>query len=90
MFRQTDTRDIEVGDRIDLENRAVIVTGIDPDGISVMWFTPNAENGGGLGPFHAVLPHGALHKLRYHDERLGQQESFWDHNVTMTGKTGEI
>jgi len=90
MLRSCSTRDIAVGDRIDLPGRGVIVTDVQPDGISVMWFTPDAENGGGLGPFHAVLPHGMLHKLRYHDERLGQQESFWDHNVTITGRTAEV
>lgn len=84
MFRQTNTRDINIGDRIDLDNRAVIVTDNQPDGVSVMWFDDR-----GQGPHHATLPHADLHRTRYIDERQTDR-SWWDDKAIVEGKTGEI
>jgi len=57
------TSDIEVGSRIDLPgSRGVIVTSNEPDGLGVMWYAPD-----GTGPFHAVLPHGKVQAVAYHD-----------------------
>lgn len=80
------TRDIEIGDRIDIDGfRGMIVTDIQTDGIAVVWFTPD-----GIGPNHMVLPHGALHKRRYHDERNGEHKSYFNTHPDFTGRSGEI
>lgn len=84
MFKQTTSRDIDVGDRIDLPGRGVIVTGIEPDGLAVMWFDDK-----GQGPYHATLPHGSLHRTAYIDER-NTDRSWWEVHPDITGKTGEV
>jgi hypothetical protein len=80
------TRDINIGDRIDIANfRGVIVTDNNNDGLSVMWFTPD-----GLGPYHMNLPHADAAPRLYHDERNGEQDSYWDTHPDFTGKYGTI
>jgi hypothetical protein len=82
--RLKSTRDIEVGDRIDLPDRAVIVTDIQPGGIAVTWFDDKMQ-----GPYYAVLPHGSLHRTRYIDERNNDQ-SWWEAHPDITGKYREF
>lgn len=84
----TSTRDIDVGSRLDIglqtDSRGVIVTDNQPDGISVIWYDPR-----GMGPYHAVLPHGKVGAVRYHDERNVDQH-YMETNGDFTGKYGVI
>ena len=86
MSRHITTNEIEIGSRIDLPGyRGVIVAEVYPDGVRVVWFDDMMR-----GPFSAILPHAALYKTRYHDERNGEHESYHDMHPDFTGKTGEI
>jgi hypothetical protein len=79
------TQDIDVGSRIDLPGRGVIVADNMPDGLRVIWFDDMMR-----GPYSAVLPHCTLYRRTYHDERNGEHQSFYDVHPDFTGKTGEI
>lgn len=86
MLNGTSSRDIEVGDRIDLDGfRGLIVFDNQPDGLTVVWFDDLMR-----GPYSAVLPHCTVRKRLYHDERNGEHQSFWDVHPDITGKSGEI
>lgn len=81
---RTSTRDIDVGSRIDVgmetDGRGVIVTANEPDGLSVIWYTPL-----GHGPMHAVLPHGKVGATRYYDER-NVDKPYLETHPDFTGK----
>lgn len=62
------------------------VTSIDDEGFGVKFFTPE-----GVGPFHAMLPHGefpagTIHRTLYVDEAAGEHESWWKTHPDVTGK----
>lgn len=84
-----DSRNIDVGSRLDItgdfDHRGVIVVGNDDNGLSVIWYTPD-----GVGPHYATLPHAKLHQTRYHDERGGEHQSFWDTHPDFTGAYGDV
>lgn len=85
MFKSVSSRDVDIGDRIDLAGRGVIVFDNMPDGLRVAWYDDMMR-----GPYSAVLPHCTLYRRRYHDERNGEHQSFWDVHPDITGRTGEI
>jgi hypothetical protein len=85
MTKMVSTKEILVGSRIDLWDRAVIVADVQDDGLRVVWFDDMMR-----GPYSAVLPHCSLYRTIYHDERNGEHESFYDVHPDMTGKTGEV
>jgi hypothetical protein len=84
----TSTRDIDVGSRIDIgfatDGRGVIVTSNEPDGLGVIWYTPN-----GTGPHHAVLPHGKVGATRYFDERHADR-GYMETHPDFTGRYGDV
>jgi hypothetical protein len=84
MTKMVSTKEIEVGSRIDLWDRAVIVAEVAEDGLRVIWYDDRMQ-----GPYSAVLPHCSLYRTIYHDERLGEHESYHDVHPDFTGKTGE-
>jgi len=91
MLRAVNSRDIDIGSRIDLPGsdgqpgRGVIVFDNQPDGLTVVWYDELMR-----GPYSAVLPHCTLYTRHYHDERNGEHQSFYDVHPDFTGKTGEI
>lgn len=84
----TSTRDIEVGSRIDVgvatDSRGVIVTSNDNDGMGVIWYGPT-----GMGPYHAVLPHGKVGATHYFDERNNDRH-YHDLCGDFSGKYGVV
>ena len=79
------TRDIDVGSRIDLPGfRGVIVASNDESGLGVIWYDDQ-----GCGPHHAVLPHGKVQTVAYHDERNADRH-YTEVHPDFTGKYGEV
>lgn len=85
MIRTASTRDIPVGEQVNLPGRSVVVFSNAPDGWGAVWYSAT-----GVGPFYAKLPHGPVQKCLYWDERNGRHESWWDVHPDATGKTGEV
>lgn len=88
MMHDKNTKDIDIGSRIDIgfttDSRGVIVTTNDNDGMGVVWYDAN-----GCGPHHAVLPHGKVQQVAYHDER-NRDRHYTETHPDFTGRYGDI
>ena len=80
----SNTRDMNIGDELDCGDRRVIVVENSPDGLGVIWYTPE-----GMGPNYGVLPHAAIYRQMYEREDLCKR-SYWETHPDFTGKTGEV
>ena len=60
-----------------LDQRRVVVVENHTDGVDVIWFW------GGVGPYHARLPHAKVYKRLYEDEAQHKRDSYWDYHEDM-------
>jgi hypothetical protein len=85
MSRSVDSRTIDVGSQLNVDERhRVIVVDNQPDGLYVMWYTPE-----GMGPFYATLPHCQLVQHHYIDERAGRGQHYMEFHPDFTGKPAD-